>query len=82
MTRSKQALRGPGGAGYLEWSVVRRLRRARRPLVALVVLVLLLVIGYALRACDDGDAPADGRGAGVSVAVPHTEGRALRLALR
>jgi len=59
---------------------VRRLRRARRPLVALIALVLLLVIGYAVRACDDSDAPSGG--AGHSLTVPHTEGRALRPALR
>ena len=61
---------------------MRRLRRARRPLVALVVLVLLLVAGYTLRACDDGDSPAHGLRVGVALAVPHTEGRALRPALR
>jgi len=47
-------------------------------LVALIALVLLLVIGYAVRACDDTGAPAHG----VSSSVPHTEGRALRPALR
>jgi hypothetical protein len=57
---------------------VRRLRRARRPLVALVVLVLLLVIGYAVRACDDTDTHS--RSAGVP--VTHTGGRAFGPALR
>jgi hypothetical protein len=58
--------------------VVRRLRRARRPLVALVALVLLLVIGYAVRACDD----TRGGSHGARVSVPHTDGRAFRPALR
>jgi hypothetical protein len=44
---------------------VRRLHRARRPLVALVALVLALAIGYGVKACDDSrDHAAGSRGVG------------------
>ena len=46
---------------------MRRIRRARRPLVALVVLVVALVIGYVIKAADSG--PDDHRSPAPSSSV-------------
>ena len=43
----------------------------RRPLLVLVILILLLVIGYAVRAFDDGASGAGSRPAGPAVSAPH-----------
>lgn len=43
----------------------------RRPLLVLIILILLLVIGYAVRAWDDGASEAGSRPAGPAVTGPY-----------
>jgi len=42
------------GCGRLEWAVVPRFRRVRRPLLALIALVAAVAIGYGVQALGGG----------------------------